>query len=143
MGVVFNPAPMEPAVFGYPLDLVSLFLVNEVEAAALSGAKAGDPAAALDALAAKFPQAGFVLTLGTRGSVARIGRGPDVFVPARKVTAVDTTAAGDTFIGYFLAERQRGASVKGAMQIATAASAVCVTRRGAASSIPGRAELIL
>lgn len=144
MEIVFNPAPMNEGVFSYPLDLVSLFVVNEVEAAALSGvAEGGRPESVLDAMRAKFPSADVLLTLGSLGSLARFGHRPDVFVPARKVEAVDTTAAGDTFIGYFLAERQRGASLKVAMEIATAASAVCVTRMGAAPSIPGRAELVI
>ena len=141
--VVFNPAPMDPAVLELPLDKVSLFIVNEVEAEGLCGCRDDDPHAVLDALAGKFPGAGFVVTLGERGAAARIPGAAEVFVPARRTPVVDTTAAGDTFTGYFLAERQRGASVKTAMEIATAAAAVCVSRKGAATSIPGRAELVI
>ncbi len=140
MEIAFNPAPMNQAVLSYPLDLVSLFIVNEVEAVELSGVSADEPTLILDAMREKFPKADILLTLGSRGAVARFGS-EDIFVPARKVTAVDTTAAGDTFIGFFLAERQRGASVKAAMEIATSAAALCVSRMGAAPSIPNRAEV--
>ncbi len=140
MEIAFNPAPMNQAVLSYPLDLVSLFIVNEVEAVELSGVSADEPTLILDAMREKFPKADILLTLGSRGAVARFGS-EDIFVPARKVTAVDTTAAGDTFIGFFFAERQRGASVKAAMEIATSAAALCVSRMGAAPSIPNRAEV--
>ena len=134
--IVFNPAPMGPEVSGYPLDLVDLFIVNEVEAAELAGTAAdAAPEAILGALRAKFPRAGVLLTLGASGSVAEIG-GERVAVAAKRVKAVDTTAAGDTYIGYFLAARQRGLSLREAMEKATEASAICVTRAGAAPSIP-------
>lgn len=136
MGIAFNPAPMGPEVARYPLDLVTLFFVNEIEASELCGVVAGSPATALDALRAKFPKAEIVLTLGGEGAVARPLEGPDVFVPARRVEAVDTTGAGDTFIGYFLACRQRGEPLARAMETAAAASAICVSRPGASPSIP-------
>ena len=93
------------------------------------------PDAIRDALRAKFPCADVLLTLGASGSVADIG-GERVAVAAKRVKAVDTTAAGDTYIGYFLAARQRGLSLREAMEKATEASAICVTRAGAAPSIP-------
>ena len=134
--IVFNPAPMGQEVLDYPLDLVDLFIVNEVEAAELSGAASdAAPESVLDALRAKFPRTGVVLTLGSSGSIADIG-GERVAVAAKPVKAVDTTAAGDTYIGYFLAARQRGLSLREAMEKATEAAAICVTRAGAAPSIP-------
>ena len=136
LSIAFNPAPMGQEVLDYPLDLVDLFIVNEVEAAELAGVAAdAAPDVVLDALRAKFPRAGVVLTLGASGSVADIG-GERVTVAAHRVKAVDTTAAGDTYIGYFLAARQRGLSLREAMAKATEAAAICVTRAGAAPSIP-------
>ena len=136
LSIAFNPAPMGQEVRDYPLDLVDLFIVNEVEAAQLAGVAAETaPDVVLNALRAKFPLAGVVLTLGASGSVADIG-GERVAVAARRVKAVDTTAAGDTYIGYFLAARQRGLSLREAMEKATEAAAICVTRAGAAPSIP-------
>lgn len=141
MEVAFNPAPMTAEVAGYPLDKVDMFFVNETEAAGLAGVDSDSPSSILDAFGRRFPKATVVLTLGSNGAMAREPGGADVFVPARKVAAVDTTAAGDTFIGYFLAERQLNASLVQAMERATAASAWCVAHEGAAPSIPRRAEL--
>lgn len=141
MAVAFNPAPMTAEVAGYPLEKVDLFFVNETEAAGLAGGGADSPSSMLDALGHRFPKATVVLTLGAHGAVAREPGGADVFVAARRVVAVDTTAAGDTFIGYFLAERQCNAPLVQAMELATAASAWCVAHEGAAPSIPRMGEL--
>jgi ribokinase len=62
-------------------------------------------------------------------------------MPAFPVLAVDTTAAGDTFIGYFIAEIISGSSIKRSVEIATKAASICVTRKGAADSIPKKNEL--
>ena len=82
------------------------------------------------------PTTNILLTLGSRGSVYAGVDGTQHFEPAQKVVAVDTTAAGDTFIGYFLAQIASGATVQSAMQLATRASAICVSKAGAAPSIP-------
>ncbi|MBP1582571.1 MAG: ribokinase, partial [Victivallales bacterium] len=93
--VVFNPAPMTPEVLGYPLEKVDILIVNEVEAATL--AENGD-------LRSRLPKTDVLLTLGSRGSRWLGKDGYECEVPAHKVeNVVDTTAAGDTFIGYFLA----------------------------------------
>jgi len=154
MRIAFNPAPMDAEVAGYPLGLVDLFIVNETEADALARI-AGEAASAsatplegvpesaalaLAALRAAWPQADVLLTLGAHGAVADVG-GERVFVPAAEADVVDTTAAGDTFIGYFLASRLAGASLREAMETATAASAFCISHAGAAPSIPRRADL--
>lgn len=139
MKIAFNPAPMDKSVLEAPLDSVDLFIVNEVEAEGLCGVRADDSSKVLDAFQKRFPGAGILLTLGSQGAIARIS-GEEVAVPARQVKAVDTTAAGDTFIGFFLAMRAAGASLHDAMETATAAAAICVTRPGAAPSIPTMAE---
>jgi ribokinase len=136
--VVFNPAPMARAVLDYPLDGVAIFIVNETEAEALTGETMPD--AILDAMHERFPKAATVLTLGAAGAIYADGT-QRIHVPAVKVQPVDTTAAGDTFTGYFLAALAEGGCVKGAMQLATRAAALCVTRPGAADSIPTRAEV--
>ncbi len=144
--IVFNPAPMGPEVARYPLDLVSLFILNEIEAAGLA---AGDSDCAADAaeperialtLVSRYPHAGVCLTLGKRGAVFAQG---DLLVrqPAFPVNAVDTTAAGDTFTGYFTAGLAEGMDVRENLRRACAAAAICVTRAGASVSIPGLAEV--
>jgi ribokinase len=136
--IVLNPAPMDARVPDYPLEMVSCLLLNEVEGAQLAGTE--EPKAILDALRRRFPTMTVILTLGPDGVLASDG-GPLVRVFAPRVKAVDTTAAGDTFTGYYLAERLRGATFAAALRTACAAAAICVTRAGAAASIPTRAEV--
>jgi ribokinase len=136
--VCFNPAPVSPEVRDYPLDAVDLFILNEIEAEQLSGE--ADPGRQLQAMRRRHPAAAVVLTLGPQGACADDGAGV-VQAPAPRVRAVDTTAAGDCFIGYFLAERLRGAPLEQALATACAAAAISVTRPGAAASIPRRDEV--
>lgn len=138
--VAFNPAPMDKAVPSYPLHKVACFIVNEVEGEELSGKRS--PADIVAALNRKYPKAEVVLTLGKKGAMYSF-RGRVLTVSGKKVKAVDTTAAGDTFIGYYLAQKSAGKDVQVCLETACAAAAVCVTRRGAASSIPKMAELCL
>ena len=138
--VAFNPAPMTPEVLSYPLDGVSLFVVNQTEGAALAEIEDASPETVVGALQARFPDAAILLTLGGDGSLYSRG-GERIRTPARSVDAVDTTAAGDTFIGYFLAELLGGESVQQSLALASRAAALCVTRPGAAISIPRRSEL--
>lgn len=127
--IFFNPAPMNRSVFGYPLELVDTFIVNETEGEALGA----------------LPGKNVLMTLGADGARYYPADGsPTVSVPAFPAEKVeDTTAAGDTFIGYFLAETAAGASPEWAMTVAAQASALCVSRPGAAASIPRRTELSL
>jgi len=136
--VAFNPAPMDERVKSYPLDLVSVFIVNEVEGAELTGETSAERI--IEAMRRKFPRASTVLTLGSDG-VAYGREGTVLRVPAEKVRPVDTTAAGDTFIGYFLAGVMVGNDMEDVLKRACKAAAICVTRPGAAESIPTAAEL--
>lgn len=137
--IIFNPAPMNDDVKNYPLELVDLLIVNRVEAADLSGEQ--DQEKIISTLMKKFPRSQFILTLGSQGSIY-FGNGHEqILVSAQKVKAVDTTGAGDTFIGYFLAFLVEGLEVKRCLELASVAAAICVTRKGAASSIPKREEV--
>jgi len=133
MKIVFNPAPMNDAVESYPLELVDYLILNEIEGRELSGQDRPDDI--LAKLSARLPSTAIVLTLGESGAIYHFGN-QHIAVPAKKVKAIDTTAAGDTFTGYFLAELARGSEVNHALSIATEAAAICVTKAGAASSIP-------
>ena len=93
-----------------------------------------------DDLLKKFPQATIVLTMGSEGSVFK-NQNETVCQSIYKVQAVDTTAAGDTFSGYFIGGILGGLSAKEAMDQASKASAIAVTRKGAAPSIPVLAEV--
>ena len=142
--IFFNPAPMNERVFSYPMELVDTLIVNEIEGAGLAGADPeSGPEQVIRSLRTKYPAANLLMTLGASGAMY-LGHSEEreVFVPASSVgKVVDTTAAGDTFIGYFLAETALGASPETAMKTAAAASGLCVGRLGAADSIPFRHEL--
>lgn len=139
--VVFNPSPVPENTEKLPLACVSLFMVNEIEAAQLAGTDANaDFEDTLTALRAKYPNASVVMTVGADG-VLYDGEEGRFQLPAFKVKAVDTTAAGDTFCGYFLAAVSAGKSVQTALQEASAASALAVSRTGAAPSVPTADEV--
>lgn len=138
MTIVMNPAPFDAGIASYPLGLVDIFILNEIEAADLAGV--GDPEAAAIALGARFPTAKIVVTLGSEGSLCVEG-GRVIRQKAYKVKAVDTTAAGDTFSGYFLAGLLEGLDTASSLDLGARAASICVTRQGAADSVPARAEL--
>ncbi|MFD6095161.1 ribokinase [Nocardiopsis flavescens] len=119
------------------LESVDVLVPNEHEAAAITGRT--DPREALAALLERVPEV--LITLGGEGSLHGTRSGAPVHVPALKVDAVDTTAAGDTFCGSFAVARAEGADPAGAMRFAAAAAALSVQRRGASSSMPARAEV--
>jgi len=110
-----------------------LFILNEVEGEALTGESNEDKI--ILSLLEKYPSAEFVLTLGSKGAIY-FNKTQKIAVEAEKVEVVDTTAAGDTFTGYFIANIAMGKSVNEALSIATKAAAKAVTTLGAAESIP-------
>ena len=140
MQIVFNPAPMDEFAKALPLELVDLLIVNEVEAAGLTGVD--DIESMLTTMRNRLPQTTVVLTLGGAGA---IWQSPDkqFHTPAVPVQVIDTTGAGDTFIGYLIAGLEQGGSPERAMQLAAKAASLCVTRPGAADSIPHREEVVL
>lgn len=138
MQVAFNPAPMDKALTLDMLPYLDLLIVNEVELSDLAGVE--DAEHALTLLRQQVPNLALLITLGAKGARYEDPQ-TSVRVDAFKVEALDTTAAGDTFIGYFLASRAAALSVEDAMIRAAAASAMCVTRPGAIPSIPALSEV--
>ena len=140
--IAFTPAPMQKEVARYPLDKADYILLNETEARALtqSGPDGTDADELADRLSKRYPGVRFVLTLGGAGALYVHGTERS-FQPAFPVKAVDTTAAGDTFAGFFLQSIAAGETIKAALETAAKAAAVCVTREGASPSIPDREEL--
>lgn len=138
MRIVLNPSPMNEKIMKISLDYVDYFLLNEVEAGQILGreVKKGVDGKALAAeLLARFPEAKIVLTLGGDGSVYA-DKEQQFCQPIYKVQTVDTTAAGDTFSGYFIAGVLRGKTVQQSMDMAARAASIAVSRLGAAPSIP-------
>ena len=138
LSIYLNPAPFDPGLLQYPLDELSGLILNQTEAAGLVGNISVDQLA--QRVTEKLPAVEVLLTLGAKGAEYR-HHSEGFRVDARKVKAVDTTAAGDTFIGYYLAERDRGSDVRYAMERATSAAAICVSRPGAMDSIPSAKEV--
>ncbi|WP_368620725.1 ribokinase [Paraburkholderia sp. BR13444] len=141
--VILNPAPATGPLPAAWLPLIDYLIPNELEAAALSGVAVDSPADAARAAAA-LRAAGarnVLVTLGARGVHAALEGAAATLYDAPRVEAVDTTAAGDTFIGGFAAQLAQGASVEAAIRFAQRAAALSVTRAGAQPSIPTRAQV--
>jgi ribokinase len=141
--VILNPAPATGPLPAEWLPLIDYLIPNELEAATLTGLPVGSPEEAATA-AAVLRAAGarnVLVTLGPRGVQAALEGAAPALYDAPKVKAVDTTAAGDTFIGGFAAQLAQGASVDAAIRFAQRAAALSVTRAGAQPSIPTWAEV--
>lgn len=139
MAIAFNPSPFEPNITSYPLDLVDWWLLNEVEGRALTGKE--NPIEILSSMGSLYPKAVVVLTLGKDGVLCQAGN--NTFTHNSFVTnVVDTTAAGDTFTGYFIASYAKNKNIMQALNLASKAAAITVSRRGAATSIPLLGEVL-
>ena len=138
MKIVLNPSPFNEKVEACDLSKVSVFLMNEIEGYQITGEK--EPEDILNVMESKYPGSEVVLTLGKDG-VRYSGNGKRYFRESFKVKAVDTTAAGDTFTGYFLASVIEGKSIEDALKIGSFAASIAVTRKGATSSIPAKDEV--
>ena len=138
MHIILNPSPMSPELLTWPLELVEWFILNEIEGADITGKT--QPEEMLDELLRRYPACHVVLTLGERGSVYADAtqRIDQSIVPAH---TVDTTAAGDTFTGYFLHALLQGEAIQQALKTAACASAITVSRPGAGRSIPAAEEV--
>lgn len=137
--IAFNPAPMSPSIRKLPLARCGILILNEVEAAQLVGN--ADQNNTLDAeqivttLQQQYPDVIIALTLGSKG--ATLLHNQHVFtVTAPVVDVVDSTGAGDTFVGYFLAGIISGLSAEKSLERACAAGALAVTVAGATPGIP-------
>ena len=139
MMIILNPSPYDKALETCDLKKISLFLVNEIEGFQITGEK--EPEKILAKIRELYPKAAIVLTLGGDGSVYQDETGiyrQGIY----KVKAVDTTAAGDTFTGYFISSIINGMPVQEGLRLAAKASAIAVSRPGATASIPLREEVL-
>ncbi len=139
MFIVLNPSPFNDKLKECDLTKISMFLLNEIEGEQISGES--DPDNILNVLKEKLPKTRVILTLGEKGSVYqdqdyKIRQG---IFPAK---AVDTTAAGDTFTGYFIASMIEGRTPEECLKTASYASSIAVSRMGAVESIPMRDEVM-
>ena len=138
MKIVLNPSPFNEKINAVDLSKISWLLMNEVEAEQLSGSP--DPEEAWKILHSRWPGLSAVITLGSEGSIAFTGT-ETVRQEAFRVKAVDTTAAGDTYTGFFIAGLMESLPLAECLRRASLASSISVTRPGAASSIPTKEEV--
>ncbi|KAG2217200.1 hypothetical protein INT45_005409 [Circinella minor] len=153
LSVLFNPAPMTPGIVNeFPMDKVAILIVNEHEAEDLyrdlGGQSKGKGGLDLAAeLLKRFPNMqGVVVTLGGDGVIGKFrqegDRIRDFIIPCRKVDVKDTTGAGDTFVGYFLASFVRSKNedyftrIQYALEEANVAASIAVQRLGSMNSVP-------
>ena len=138
MKIILNPSPVNEQINACNLQLVDLFFVNEIEAMCLTGEK--EPEKILEEAKKIYPNADIVLTLGEKGSVFQCGDNR-VWQEIFSVKAVDTTAAGDTYTGYFISGLLKKKSIEQIMRESACAAGLAVSKKGALDSIPYMAEV--
>lgn len=138
MVLFYNPSPAPTKISEIPFELIDYLFINENEGMILCGE--GKRENILGCLRKKYPDCSIVLTLGKDG-VKYAGPDGEYEHDIFPVPVIDTTGAGDTFCGYFISVLSKGGTVPSALRIASRASSICVSRRGAASSIPTMDEV--
>lgn len=133
MIIVLNPSPFDESIRQYPLDKVDYFFVNEIEGEQLTGEKSTHRI--MEVFQKKFPNGNLILTLGDQGAWFSGNQGK-LYQTSSRVKAVDTTSAGDTFTGFFLAALLKGKTREEQLEMASVAAGIAVSRKGAADSIP-------
>lgn len=136
--IAFNGAPMNEKVLEYPLELLDWLIVNEVEGRQIAGCEKDEEI--LPILKEKYPKGNILLTLGSRGAIC-YSQGETYKIGCHQVEVVDTTAAGDTFSGYFIYGILNGESISDSLLLATTASALAIGKKGASDSVPLKAEV--
>ena len=139
MCIILNPSPFNEKLNKIDFNKLTYIILNEVEAKAIAGCDI--PEENLTSIKNKYKNLKVVLTLGSNGCIYSDSL-CEFYQPAFKVNAVDTTAAGDTFTGYFIAGLSRGSNYQTILKMASAASAIAVSRKGAAPSIPDKNEVL-
>ena len=139
MRIVLNPSPFNDTIRALDLRKITYLILNEVEAGEITGRDT--PEEEIPFFRSRYPDLCVMLTLGERGCIYADAK-CELHQPAFSVKAVDTTAAGDTFTGYFVAGLASGEEMSEVLRIASAAAAISVTRSGAAPSIPERSEVV-
>lgn len=141
MQIILNPSPMDEKILAAPLELVDIFILNEVEAEVLC--QMSEPSEIMKSFGEKFPDADIVLTLGKKGVCYQRAKSHEMLTNGvYEGEVIDTTAAGDTFTGFFISCISAGRSAKEALEIASKAATLAVSKKGAEASIPTMSEVI-
>lgn len=142
MRIAMNPSPYNDKLSDVDFHKLSWILVNEIEAEQLSGCK--EPEKAWEVIHQRYPSLSVLITLGSAGSIAWCVQDDRVETARQEacpVRAVDTTAAGDTYTGYFISGLMKEISLRDCMRQAAKAAAIAVTKPGAAESIPTKDQV--
>lgn len=140
MVIVLNPSPMNDIIRSISLEKISILILNEIEAADICQICSVEEDLS-DVLHEKYPDTRIILTLGENG-VRYVDKDYKIQKSIYKVQVVDTTAAGDTFTGYFIGQIANGESIENSLKKASMAAAISVSRKGAEPSIPTIDEVI-
>ena len=140
MTTVLNPSPMDEKILELDLNLIDYFILNENEAQKLSGYDSFSLTKVLNTLTSRYKNAGILITLGAEGSIFSMNNNT-IRQEAFLSKVVDTTGAGDTFTGYFVAGLIAGNEIEEILRTATTAASIAVSREGAAISIPKMNEV--
>ncbi len=138
MQIAFNPSPFNDKIKTLPLNYVDWWFCNEIEGEALFGSN--NPKEILSNFIKIYPESNLVLTLGKNGSMFK-NKNTELYQPIYDAKTVDTTAAGDTFTGYFLNAVSQNKDIATALKFASKASSIAVSRKGASVSIPTADEV--
>ena len=138
---VFNHSPCDADFDSESLEYVNIIVINEIEGHFITGEE--DEDAIISNLSKRYPDMKIVLTLGKKGAVYYdTGKVYKQKAFNADVKAVDTTGAGDTFLGYFVYGFAKGKHAEDILELASKAAAISVSREGAAVSIPGINEVL-
>ena len=141
MKIFLNPSPYNEKIGELPLNLVDVFFLNEIEAAALASLpEETSPLLILDQLCGCFSTVEIILTAGSDGAYYGFGKTREKG-EITKLPVVDTTGAGDTFTGYYIAAREKLCSVAETLNLACKAASIAVSRKGAMQAIPFKDEV--
>ncbi len=139
MTIILNPSPYNQYIDRIDFNKLSYLILNEVEAKAITGFEEIEKS--IEFFKEHYPTLKVMLTLGINGSVL-VNKDEHIYQTAYEVDSVDTTAAGDTFTGYFVAGIAKGIHYTEVLKNASVAAAIAVSRKGAAPSIPTADEVI-
>lgn len=138
--IILNPSPINEELFLCDLSKVSAFILNEIEGREICK-EIETPKDILREMSRQFPAAEIILTLGEDGCWYKNGE-QEFYQPVYPVRAIDTTAAGDTFTGFFISGLLEQKNIQEAMRVAAAAAALAVTKQGAVPSIPYKKDVM-
>ena len=135
MTIILNPSPMNEKIFELDMNKISYIFMNEYEAQMLARESSESMEVVIQKIKSAYPELKILLTLGEQGAIY-FDKDTTVKQSAYQVDVVDTTAAGDTYTGYFIGGLIQNQNIQEAMDMASKASALAVMKKGAAPSIP-------